>query len=54
MSLFLLLVLVAVVLGLIGAVAHGLGWLLAIGVVVFVAALAYGLRRLRGRGRTLR
>jgi hypothetical protein len=48
MSLFLLLVLVAVVLGLIGAVAHGLAWLLAIGVVVFLVALAYGVRRLRG------
>lgn len=55
MSLFLLLVLVAMVLGLIGAVANGLAWLLAIGVVVFVADLAYGWMRLRGgRRRPLR
>lgn len=41
MVLFLLLVLVAIVLGIIGAVAEGLGYLLLIGVAVFVAALAF-------------
>ncbi|GAA2646874.1 hypothetical protein [Streptomyces vastus] len=40
MALLLLLVLVAVVLGLIGAVAEGLGYLLIIGIVVLVAALS--------------
>ncbi|MFE9651331.1 hypothetical protein ACFYO0_46130 [Streptomyces sp. NPDC006365] len=40
MALLLLLVLVAVVLGLIGAVAEGLGYLLIIGILVLVAALA--------------
>jgi hypothetical protein len=47
MSLFLLLIIVAIVLGLIGAVAGGLGFLLAIGIVLFVADLAWGLWRLR-------
>ncbi|PKV89170.1 hypothetical protein [Streptomyces sp. TLI_146] len=41
MALFLFLILVAVVLGLIGAVADGLGYLLAIGVVVLVADIAF-------------
>jgi len=41
MVLFLLLVLVAVVLGIIGAAADGLGYLLAIGIVVFVADVAF-------------
>ncbi|MFC4471768.1 hypothetical protein ACFPH6_46030 [Streptomyces xiangluensis] len=40
MALLLLLVLVAVVLGLIGAVAEGLGYLLITGIVVLVAAMA--------------
>ncbi|MFF7331010.1 hypothetical protein ACIQU5_10125 [Streptomyces sp. NPDC090306] len=40
MALFLFLVLIAVVLGLIGVTANGLGYLLVIGIVVFVAALA--------------
>lgn len=40
MALLLLLVLVAVVLGIIGVVAEGLGYLLIIGIVVLVAALA--------------
>ncbi|WTW99455.1 hypothetical protein OG216_41650 [Streptomycetaceae bacterium NBC_01309] len=39
MAWFLALVVIAIVLGIIGAVADGLGYLLAIGVVVFVAAL---------------
>ncbi|MBT2508480.1 hypothetical protein J7I98_21840 [Streptomyces sp. ISL-98] len=41
MTLFLLLVLVAVVLGIIGAVAEGLGYLLIIGIVLLVADLAF-------------
>ncbi|MGP3949822.1 hypothetical protein [Streptomyces sp. 7N604] len=41
MALFLLLVLVAVVLGIIGAVAEGLFYLLIIGIVLFVADLAF-------------
>ncbi|MEW1648139.1 MULTISPECIES: hypothetical protein [unclassified Streptomyces] len=40
MVLFLLLLLIALVLGIVGATAHGLGYLLVIGVVVLVAALA--------------
>lgn len=50
---FLLIVLVAVALGIIGAVADGLGYLLAIGVLLFVADVAFvsvlGTRRLRRR-----
>ncbi|MBO8203226.1 hypothetical protein JW613_33840 [Streptomyces smyrnaeus] len=41
MVLFLLLVLVAVTLGIIGAVAEGLGYLLFVGIAVLVAALAF-------------
>ncbi|MEW1862004.1 hypothetical protein OG896_01220 [Streptomyces sp. NBC_00669] len=51
MSLFLFLIIVAIVLGLIGAAAGGLGFLLAIGIVVFVADLAWGLWRLLRRKR---
>jgi hypothetical protein len=54
MSVFLLLIIVAIVLGLIGAVAGGLGWLLAIGVIIFVADLAYGFYRLRHKPRLVR
>ncbi|MFF0161582.1 hypothetical protein ACFYRY_29175 [Streptomyces sp. NPDC005263] len=50
---FLLLVLVAVALGIIGAAADGLGYLLAIGIVVFIAAVVFitvrGTRRVRRR-----
>jgi len=50
---FLLLVLVAVALGIIGAVADGLGYLLAIGIVLFIGAVAFitvrGGRRVRRR-----
>jgi len=53
MSLFLLLIIVAIVLGLIGAVV-GLSWLLAIGVIVFVADLTYGYYRLRHKPRVVR
>ncbi|MEV8530130.1 hypothetical protein AB0451_39665 [Streptomyces sp. NPDC052000] len=40
MALFLILILVAAVLGFIGAVAGGLGYLLAIAIVLFVATVA--------------
>ncbi|WEO93035.1 hypothetical protein A6P39_002475 [Streptomyces sp. FXJ1.172] len=50
MSLFLLLVIVAIVLGIIGFVVHGLFYLLVIGVLVLVADLAYGATRFRRRG----
>ncbi|MBC2905355.1 hypothetical protein [Streptomyces cupreus] len=49
--LFLLLVLVAVVLGLIGAAADDLGYLLAIGIVLFVADVAFFAMRLSRRAR---
>ncbi|UXY32932.1 hypothetical protein [Streptomyces sp. HUAS TT20] len=45
MALFLFLILVAIVLGLIGAVAEGLTYLLIIGIVVFVADLVLFGRR---------
>ncbi|MDN3296832.1 hypothetical protein QWM81_22845 [Streptomyces ficellus] len=49
MTVFLALVLLAVILGLIGAVVKGLGYLLAIGIVVFVLALALLFTRSRRR-----
>ncbi|MFF5933161.1 hypothetical protein [Streptomyces sp. NPDC012508] len=57
MTLFLVLVIAAIVLGIIGTVAEGLFYLLAIGVVVFVAALVYlgmHVRRSGSHRRTLR
>jgi hypothetical protein len=51
MVVFLLLILVAIVLGLIGVVANGLLYLLIIGIAVFIAALIYGGARLRSGGR---
>jgi hypothetical protein len=55
MNVFLFLIIVAFVLGLIGAVAEGLAWVLAIGCLVFAADLVYGWFLLRGRsGRPLR
>ncbi|MEU3844727.1 hypothetical protein AB0E88_32445 [Streptomyces sp. NPDC028635] len=51
MSLFLLLIIVALILGIIGAAVHGLLYLLIIGVVVLVADLAYGAMRFRRGGR---
>jgi hypothetical protein len=54
MSLFLLLILVAVVLGIIGFAAHGLFYLLVIGAAVLLADLVYGVIRLRHGGRTHR
>ncbi|MFG1810294.1 hypothetical protein [Streptomyces sp. NPDC049040] len=51
MVVFLLLVIVAMVLGLVGAVVHGLLFLLFIGIVLFLADLAYLARLWRGTGR---
>lgn len=51
MSLFLFLILVAVVLGIIGVAAHGLFYLLVIGVVVLLADLVYAAMRFRRGGR---
>ncbi|AYG78238.1 hypothetical protein DWB77_00345 [Streptomyces hundungensis] len=51
MTFFLLLVIAAIVLGIIGVVAKGLFYLLIIGIVVFVAALAYLALRIRRSGR---
>jgi hypothetical protein len=50
MALFLLLIIVAIPLGIIGAVVKGLLYLLIIGVVVLLADFIF-LGRLRGRGR---
>jgi hypothetical protein len=47
MVVFLLVVLVAVVLGIIGAVAKGLFYLLLIGCLLVVADIVYGVVRLR-------
>ncbi|WP_432032439.1 hypothetical protein [Streptomyces antibioticus] len=53
---FLLLLLVAFVLGIIGAAAEGLGWLLAVGIALFVAdvVLAVTVWSLRARRRPVR
>ncbi|MFB0617744.1 hypothetical protein [Streptomyces sp. AGS-58] len=51
MSVFLFLILVAVVLGIIGVAAHGLFYLLIIGAVVLVVALVYAALRFRRGGR---
>jgi hypothetical protein len=53
-ALFLFIVLVAVVLGIIGAVVKGLLWLLIIGIVVFLVDFLFAGARLRGRRRTTR
>jgi hypothetical protein len=50
-SLFLLVVIVAVALGIIGAVAKGLLWLLAIAVVIFLVDFVFLGATLRGRRR---
>ena len=49
LALFLLLVIVAVALGLVGVVAKGLLFLLFIGIVVFLGALLLGALRIRRR-----
>jgi hypothetical protein len=48
-ALFLLLVIVAIVLGIVGVVAKGLLYLLIIGIVVFLAALIFAALRMRRR-----
>jgi hypothetical protein len=48
-ALFLLLVIVAIVLGIVGVVVKGLVYLLIIGIVVFLGALILGALRMRGR-----
>lgn len=54
MVLFLLVVIVAIVLGLIGAVVHGLLYLLVIGIVLLVADVAFVGVRASRRRRALR
>ena len=49
LAFFLLLVIVAIVLGLVGVVVKGLLFLLFIGIVVFLAALVFGALRMRRR-----
>ncbi|WP_225828595.1 hypothetical protein [Streptomyces naphthomycinicus] len=51
MSVFLLLILVALILGIIGFAVHGLFYLLVIGAVVLVLALVYGAMRFRRGGK---
>ncbi|MDQ0585222.1 hypothetical protein [Streptomyces rishiriensis] len=51
MSLFLFLILVALVLGIIGFAVHGLFYLLIIGAVVLLADLCYAVVRFRRGGR---
>lgn len=48
LAFILFLILVWVVLGIIGAVVHGLIWLLIVAVVLFLATLVFGGSRLRG------
>ena len=48
-ALFLLLVIVAVALGIVGVVAKGLLFLLFLGIVVFLGALLFGALRIRRR-----
>ena len=49
LAFFLLLVIVAIVLGIVGVVAKGLLYLLIIGIVVFLCALLLGALRMRRR-----
>ena len=49
LALFLFLVIVAIVLGIVGAVAKGLLYLLFIGIAVFLGALVLGALRMRRR-----
>jgi len=51
LAFFLLLVIVAIVLGIVGVVAKGLLYLLIIGIVVFLGALVLGTLRMRRRPR---
>ena len=50
-ALFLLLVITAIALGIVGVVAKGLLYLLLIGIAVFLAALTLAALRMRGRPR---
>ena len=50
-ALFLLLIIVAIVLGIVGVVAKGLLYLLIIGMVVFLGAILLGALRMRRPGR---
>jgi hypothetical protein len=52
-ALFLLLIIVAIVLGIVGVVAKGLLFLLIIGIVVFLGALVLGAVRMRRPGRRI-
>jgi len=49
LALFLLLVIVAIVLGIVGVVVKGLLYVLIISIVVFLGALVLGALRIRGR-----
>ena len=49
LALFLLLVIVAIVLGIVGVAVKGLLYLLIIGIVVLLGALVLGALRIRGR-----
>jgi hypothetical protein len=51
MALILLIILIAVALGIVGAVVKGLLYLLVIGIVIFLLALVFSGFRLRGRTR---
>ncbi|HEY9484545.1 MAG TPA: hypothetical protein VIR00_16445 [Micromonosporaceae bacterium] len=51
MAFFLLLIIVAIVLGIVGVVAHGLFYLLIIGIVVLIIDLVYAAVRFRRGGR---
>jgi hypothetical protein len=50
-ALFLLLIIVAIALGIVGVVAKGLLFLLMIGIVVFLGAIVLGALRMRRGGR---
>ena len=52
LALILFLVIVWIVLGIIGAVVHGLIWLLIIAAVLFLATLVFGGTRFGRRGRS--
>jgi membrane protein implicated in regulation of membrane protease activity len=51
MALVLLLIIVAIALGIVGAVVHGLFYLLIIGIAVLAVALIYGAMRFRRAGK---
>lgn len=49
MTIFLLIVLIAVVLGIVGVVVKGLFWLLIVGIIVFLLDIFFAGSRFRGR-----